>query len=39
MNDEYYVGLVTPVVHYTMGGISVSTKSEVMSEFGAIPGL
>jgi aspartate oxidase len=26
MNDEYYVAIVTPVVHYTMGGLNVQAK-------------
>ncbi|KAF1359265.1 Flavocytochrome c [Lizonia empirigonia] len=29
-----YVGLVTPVVHYTMGGVRVSAKSEVLDAEG-----
>ncbi|KZV59925.1 Flavocytochrome c [Peniophora sp. CONT] len=35
-----YVGKVTPVVHFTMGGVVISEKSEVLDEDGkAIPGL
>lgn len=35
-----YMGLVTPVVHYTMGGIEINDKSEVLDTQGhVIPGL
>ncbi|KAF1978107.1 Flavocytochrome c [Bimuria novae-zelandiae CBS 107.79] len=35
-----YVGSVTPVVHFTMGGVMISEKAEVLSEGGkAIEGL
>merc|ERR1719361_3384830 len=37
--DEYYVGIVTPLLHYTMGGIKITTKSEVCTPEGkVIPG-
>lgn len=39
-DDEYYVGIVTPLLHYTMGGIKITVKSEVQREDGSvIPGL
>ncbi|KAF2123944.1 Flavocytochrome c [Dothidotthia symphoricarpi CBS 119687] len=35
-----YVGSVTPVVHFTMGGVLINERSEVVGEDGqAIPGL
>ncbi|VDB90838.1 unnamed protein product [Peniophora sp. CBMAI 1063] len=35
-----YIGKVTPVVHFTMGGVIISEKSEVLDGEGkAIPGL
>eukprot|EP00916_Digyalum_oweni_P013435 GHVL01022052.1.p2 GENE.GHVL01022052.1~~GHVL01022052.1.p2 ORF type:complete len:314 (-),score=53.50 GHVL01022052.1:959-1900(-) len=40
MTDNYHVAIVTPVVHYTMGGIYVNEESEVLKDSGvAIPGL
>jgi len=30
MDEEYYVSIVTPVLHYTMGGISISEDAEVI---------
>jgi len=39
MKDYYYVAIVCPVVHYCMGGLKISTDSEVMSEDDVIPGL
>jgi len=38
-DDEYYVGIVTPLLHYTMGGIKISPDSEVLTAEGkVIPG-
>lgn len=38
-NDEYYVGIVTPLLHYTMGGIKISPDGEVLTKTGeVIPG-
>jgi succinate dehydrogenase/fumarate reductase flavoprotein subunit len=34
MNDTFYVAVVTPVVHYTMGGLHVNGKSEVIGKNG-----
>merc|ERR1712000_166891 len=40
MDDYFNVALVTPVIHYCMGGIHVSPDSEVLRENGApVPGL
>jgi cytochrome b involved in lipid metabolism len=40
MDDIYNVAIVTPVIHYCMGGIYVSAASEVLRENGEpIPGL
>lgn len=40
VDDKYYVGIVTPVVHYTMGGIATSPASEVLKADGSVvPGL
>ena len=40
LNDFYHVAIVTPVVHYCMGGLATSPESEVLSEAGKpIPGL
>eukprot|EP01080_Neovahlkampfia_damariscottae_P007556 gene7556-11879_t len=33
-DDYFYVAVVTPVVHYTMGGLAISTDAEVLSKSG-----
>merc|ERR1711871_160443 len=39
-DGPYYVGTVTPVVHYTMGGIEIDSNCAVVDDSGkAIPGL
>ena len=39
-DDFYHVGFITPVIHYCMGGLEITTKAEVMSKEGTvIPGL
>jgi len=30
--EEFYVGFVTPVVHYTMGGLAIDSDGRVLSE-------
>lgn len=39
MNDEYYVAIVCPVLHFTMGGVKISPDAEVLNKEGPIPGL
>jgi flavocytochrome c len=41
INDSFYVAQVTPVVHYTMGGLAISSKAECVYEENnrVIPGL
>jgi len=40
MDDSYYVAIVTPVIHYTMGGIEANERAEVLRSDGSIiPGL
>merc|ERR1719163_2174918 len=41
MDEDYYVGVITPVVHYTMGGLAISDKCECVFEDTSrvIPGL
>jgi len=39
MKDTYHVGVITPIVHYTMGGIKITTKGEGVGPNGVIPGL
>jgi len=41
MNDSFYVAQVTPVVHYTMGGLAISPAAECVYEETSrvIPGL
>ena len=39
-DPPYYAGLVTPVIHYCMGGLAISADGRVLGEDGAsIPGL
>ena len=38
--EVFYVGVVTPVLHYCMGGIKINTEGSVLKEDGSIiPGL
>lgn len=40
INDEFFVAIVTPVLHFTMGGIKINDLSEVLNSDGnKIPGL
>lgn len=40
MEDHFYVAVVCPVVHYSMGGLRTNSKAEVLDKKGhAIPGL
>ncbi|PWN44622.1 putative OSM1-fumarate reductase [Ceraceosorus guamensis] len=40
MNDTFYVALMTPVLHYTMGGLEIDPTSRVIDSQGKpIPGL
>ncbi|CAG8682286.1 3319_t:CDS:2, partial [Cetraspora pellucida] len=40
INDQFYVALMSPVLHYTMGGVDINADSEVRNEQGKIiPGL
>merc|ERR1711937_722008 len=35
----FYVTIITPVIHYCMGGLEVTADAEVISKNGVIPGL
>jgi len=37
--QEYYVAIITPVIHYCMGGLEITEDSEVVGAKGVIPGL
>lgn len=37
--DEFYVAIITPVLHFTMGGLEISEFAEVKTKGGPIPGL
>lgn len=46
MDDEFHVAIVTPVVHYSMGGVQINPKAEIVrpskveGKFGeVVPGL
>jgi flavocytochrome c len=39
INDSYHVAIITPVVHYCMGGVKISDKCEVMNKTSVIPGV
>jgi len=38
-NDEFYVAIVTPVLHYCMGGLEITADGEVKAPKGPIQGL
>jgi hypothetical protein len=38
-NDQFWVAIVTPVLHFTMGGVQIDDKSRVLNNDGPIPGL
>ncbi|KAJ1341277.1 hypothetical protein BSLG_004139 [Batrachochytrium salamandrivorans] len=38
-DDEYWVAVVCPVLHFTMGGVQINDKSNVLGANGVIPGL
>lgn len=38
-NDEFYVAIITPVVHYCMGGLEINPEGEVQSNKQSISGL
>jgi FAD-dependent fumarate reductase len=35
-HGKWYLGKVTPVVHYTMGGVAIDTKGRVLTNDGNI---
>jgi len=37
--EPFYVAIITPVIHYCMGGLEISALSECVSSKGVIPGL
>ena len=39
VNDSFHVSIITPVVHYCMGGVKINPKCEVCSSTGPVPGL
>ena len=40
MDDHFHVALMTPVLHYTMGGLNIDPQSRVLDTKGKIiPGL
>jgi len=39
-DEPYYVAIITPIIHYCMGGLEITTSSEVVGSNGRpIPGL
>merc|ERR1719178_506159 len=38
-SEPFYVAIITPVIHYCMGGLEVTADAEVISKNGVIPGL
>jgi flavocytochrome c len=36
---HFYVAMITPVIHYCMGGLEITTEGEVLGAKGKIPGL
>jgi len=39
VNDHFHAAIVCTVVHYTMGGLSINSESQVVGSNGAISGL
>jgi cytochrome b involved in lipid metabolism len=39
MKDEFFVSIVTPVVHFCMGGVEITPDSEIIGPKGPISGL
>merc|ERR1712070_1230908 len=37
--EQYYVAIITPVIHYCMGGLEITEEAEVVSAKGVIGGL
>merc|ERR1712014_99244 len=37
--EPFYVAIITPVIHYCMGGAEVNAKGQVIGKTGAITGL
>merc|ERR1712187_1030298 len=37
--EPFYVAIITPVIHYCMGGLEVTADAEVVNKSGIIPGL
>jgi flavocytochrome c len=37
--EPFYVAIITPVIHYCMGGLEVTKDAEVIGKSGVIPGL
>merc|ERR1712217_909398 len=37
--EPFYVAIITPVIHYCMGGLEITAESESVTEKGVIPGL
>jgi hypothetical protein len=38
-SEPFYVAIITPVIHYCMGGLEIDTKSRVLKPSGVIEGL
>merc|ERR1739844_729073 len=37
--EPFYVAIITPVIHYCMGGLEITEDAEVVGNDGVIPGL
>jgi hypothetical protein len=37
--EPFYVAIITPVIHYCMGGLEIDREGAVMNKDGVIPGL
>merc|ERR1712022_494 len=37
--ESFYVAMITPVIHYCMGGLEITMDAEVLGAKGKIPGL
>ncbi|TIC33060.1 hypothetical protein E3Q09_03495 [Wallemia mellicola] len=39
LDDTFHVAEMTPVLHFTMGGVEINASTEILGEKGPIPGL
>merc|ERR1719498_183582 len=38
VNDSFHIAIVTPVIHYTMGGMKINTDADALREDNSVVG-